>query len=278
MPAPLGLVEPHAPLLRLPPEGQLLYKVMTAENLQRSIKGGYLHFNRVDSYTDLSNGDPHDGEQPPSDRFGNEEWQFAKAPDFTGADYYDRCRARTYACCFSLENSEYIWDNYGEGGAAGKVGVIFDFSKLRAAINRGLQSGNAALLYNGIKCHQIFSVNYGIVDYVDWSRHQANEKRLRNPILYTYLKDRDRYAEEKELRVSLSAIGVGHFALNDGSPIDFPACLQLSFDFVAACRDGTIQKVLHGDDCDLDHLHAGLRAVGAEVQDGAPVGSGSRGR
>ena len=72
VPAPLGHIEPHAPLLRLPPEGQLLYKVMTAENLLRSIKGGYLHFNRVDSYTDLSNGDPHDGEQPPGDRSGHE--------------------------------------------------------------------------------------------------------------------------------------------------------------------------------------------------------------
>jgi hypothetical protein len=157
MSAPLGLVEPHASLLCLPPEGQLLYKVMTVENLLRSIKGGYLHFNRVDSYTDPSNGDPHDGEQPPGDRSGNEISRFARAPDFTGADYCDRCRARTYACCFSLENSEYIWANYGKGGAKGSVGVVFDFAKLRATINRGLQPGNAALLYNGIKCRQIFS-------------------------------------------------------------------------------------------------------------------------
>jgi hypothetical protein len=63
VPAPLGVIEPHAPLLRLPPEGQLLYKIMTVENLLRSIEGGYLHFNRVDSYTDLLNGDPHDGQQ-----------------------------------------------------------------------------------------------------------------------------------------------------------------------------------------------------------------------
>jgi hypothetical protein len=121
MGTPLGHVEPHAPLLRLPPEGQLLYKVMTVENFLRSTKGGYLHFNRVDSYTDLSNGDPHDGEQPPGDRSGNEMSRFARAPDFTGADYYDRCRARTYACCFSLENTEYIWANYGKGGAKGSA-------------------------------------------------------------------------------------------------------------------------------------------------------------
>ena len=273
MPAPLGFVEPHAPLLRLPPEGQLLYKVMTAENLLRSIEGGYLHFNRVDSYTDLLNGDPHDGEQPPGDRSGNEMSRFARAPNFTGADYYDRCRARTYACCFSLENSEYIWANYGKGGAKGNVGVVFDFAKMRATINRGLQPGNAALFYSGIECRQIFSVNYGVIDYVDWSRHQANEERLPNPILYTYLKDRDRYAEERELRISLSAIGVGHFAQNDGSLIDFPPSLQLPFDFLAAFRDGTILQVLHGGDRDLDYLHAGLRALGGEIQEGAPAGS-----
>jgi hypothetical protein len=120
-------------------------------------------------------------------------------------------------------------------------------------------------------------VNYGVIDYVDWSRHQANEKRLQNPILYTYLKDRDRYAEEQELRISLSAIGMGHFALTDGSLIDFPASLQLPFDFMAACREGTIQQVLHGDDCDLDHLHAGLRALGAEVQNGTLAGAGPPG-
>ena len=40
------------------PEGQLLYKIMTIENLLRSIAGSYLHFNRVDAYNDL---DPNDG-------------------------------------------------------------------------------------------------------------------------------------------------------------------------------------------------------------------------
>lgn len=48
----LGGIEPHAGLLMQPPEDQLLYKVMTAENLLRSISGAYLHFSRVDSYSD----------------------------------------------------------------------------------------------------------------------------------------------------------------------------------------------------------------------------------
>jgi hypothetical protein len=51
---PFGLIEPHAGLLIAPPEGQSLYKMMTVENLLRSIAGSYLHFNRVDAYQDLT--------------------------------------------------------------------------------------------------------------------------------------------------------------------------------------------------------------------------------
>lgn len=257
-----GLVEPHAPLLRVPPEGQLLYKIMTVENLLRSIEGGYLHFNRVDSYSDLPNADNHDGEQLPSDQPGNEMSRFANASDFSGANYYDRCRARTYACCFSLENSDYIWTHYGKGSDKGKVGVVFDFAKLRAAINRTLQPGNAALLYNGIQCHQIFSVNYGVVDYVDWDTHQANREKIPNPIIYAYLKDQKQFSEEKELRASLSAIGMGHFVLADGSLMDFPPSLHLPFDFRSAFADGTVQKLLHAPEYDTSFLQEGLRKLG----------------
>ena len=68
IPAPLGGVEPHAPLLTIPPDGQLLYKIMSVENLLRSIVGNYLHFNRVDSYSDFPGADPHDGRQLPEDQ------------------------------------------------------------------------------------------------------------------------------------------------------------------------------------------------------------------
>ena len=68
IPVPLGGVEPHAPLLTIPPDGQLLYKIMSVENLLRSIVGNYLHFNRVDSYSDFPGADPHDGRQLPEDQ------------------------------------------------------------------------------------------------------------------------------------------------------------------------------------------------------------------
>jgi hypothetical protein len=145
-----------------------------------------------------------------------------------------------------LRNSDYIWTNYGNGSAKGNVGVVFDFAKLRSAINRVLEPGSAALLYNGIQCHQIFSVNYGIVDYVEWDTHQADDARLPNPIAYTYLKDRAQFSEEKELRISLSAIGTGRFVIPDGSLINFPTSLQLPFNFRSASPTGHFNRFSMG--------------------------------
>jgi hypothetical protein len=162
-----GSIEPHALLLNTPQDDQLLYKMMTVENLLRSIGGGYLHFNLVKSYKDFPGADPHDGRQLPQDEPGNAGMKFARSPDFSIADYYDQCRARTYACCFSLENSPFIWKNYANGSEKGKVCIVFDFGKLRARLNKSLEPGNAALEYRGIRCHQIFDVNYGIVEYVE---------------------------------------------------------------------------------------------------------------
>ncbi|MGH8615057.1 MAG: hypothetical protein ACREYF_24305 [Gammaproteobacteria bacterium] len=267
VPVPLGDVEPHAGLLRLPLDEQALYKITTVENLLRSIVGKYLHFNRVDSYPDFPGVDLNDGQQLPGDQPGNASARFQKAPEFSAADYYDQSRARTYACCFSLENSAHIWNTYGKDSAKGKACVVFSFRKLRARLNRTLQPGNAAVLYNGVECLQIFSVNYGIVEYVDWHAHRANAKFLPNPIEYTYLKDRQ-FSEEKELRVSLSALGMGHFALDDGAIMQFPLSLQLSFDFKAAMADGTIQQLLLSPDTDVDFLNGELQKLRIVAKEG----------
>lgn len=262
-PTPLWSVEPHAPLLNVPPDSQLLYKIISVENLLRSIIGNYLHFNRVDCYADFPGADPHDGRQFPKDHQGNANTRFEMAPDFSAANYYDQSRARTYACCFSLENSNYIWNNYANGSAKGKVCIVFGFGRLRATLNQTLQPGNAALEYSGNRCHQIFSVNYGIVEYVESATHQANTERLPNPIKYTYLKD-NTFSEEKELRISLSALGIGQFTLQDGSAMQFPSSLQLAFDFRSAIANQTIQQILcvpgSGSDLLQEELHK-LRIV-----------------
>lgn len=241
----------------MPPDGQLLYKMMTIENLLRSIIGAYLHFNRVDSYKDFPDADPHDGQQLPRDRDANSAARFPKDPNYSAADYYDQSRARTYACCFAMDNTRYIWNTYANGSEKGKVCIVFDFSKVRSMLNDTLKPGNSALEYRGIRCHQIFSVNYGVVEYVEWDRHQANAEHFPNPIRYTYLKHK-KFNEERELRVSLSTLGIGQFALGDGSTMEFPASLQMGFDFRAAIADATIQQILCAPDCDPGFLRAEL--------------------
>ena len=214
----------------------------------------------MDSYIDFPDADPHDGQQLPEDQQDNAMVRFATAPDFSVADYYDQSRARTYACCFSLENSNSLWNNYENRSVKGNVCIVFGFGKLRETLNQTLQPGNAALEYNGNRCHQIFSVNYGIVEYIEWDRYRENAARLPNPIQYTYLKSKE-FSEEKELRVSLSTPGIGQFALNDGSTMNFPISLQMAFDFRAAIADGTIQQVLSAPDCDSGFLYAELQKL-----------------
>jgi hypothetical protein len=263
--APLGYIEPHALLLKSPPEDQLLYKIVSVENLLRSIDDHYLHFNRVDSYRNFPGADARDGEQIPSDRPVNALSTFQMAPAFSVADYYDRCRARTYACCFSLENSDYIWANYATSARKGKIGLVFRFGSLRAMLNQACDPEKTLLAYNGLPCRNIFSLNYGVVEYVDFDTHSINTPHLPNPIQYVHLKSAALYANEKELRVTLSAPGMGDFVLNDGSYMALPGSLQVPFDFHAAFTNGVIAKLLCSPDSDRefirDELHKRRIAV-----------------
>lgn len=261
-PTPLGSVEPHASLLTVPSDGHLLYKILSVENLIRSFAGNYLHFSRVDSFGGFPGADLHDGQQLPKDQQINSRVRFEKDPDFSIANYYDQDRARTYAYCLSLEHSDFIWQNYANNGGKGKAGIVFEFGKLREMLNRTLQIGSAALEYNGNRCHQIFSVNYGIVEYVDWHTHQAHPERLPNPTQYVYMKDRRQFSEEREFRISLSAVGIGKFVMADGSIMQFPPHLQLSFDFRAAIANGTVRKILCAPDSACEFLKAELKKFG----------------
>ncbi|MCW0183375.1 MAG: hypothetical protein OJI70_16530 [Zavarzinia sp.] len=244
---PHGQIEPHAEILVQPKPGQRLFKIMKIEHLIKSIKYGYLHFNRVDSYADFPMADHHDGAELLLDRPGNQAIKFEKNPDFTLSKYYSQSRGRTYACCFSLENSQFIWENCGGGVGKDQVGLEFDFEKLKRRLNISLS--DAALMCENIQCHQIFSINYGEISYVDRENCCSNADRLPYPIEYAYFKD-NAYAPERELRVTLSAMGIGKFALADGREMGFPSNLQFEFDFREAISDGTIVQVWTGQATD----------------------------
>lgn len=260
-PAFKGVIEPHASALTIPPDDQLLYKVMTVENLLSSVGGNYLHFNRVDSYCDIQNADTKDGQQLPTDQPANAAVKFEKSPEFTLADFYDWSRARTYASCLSTLNSDYIWNNYGNGSAKGKVCVVFEFGKLRTMLNNALRHETMRMFYGENECTQIFSLNYGLIDYVDWDSHRTNESTFPNPIAYTYLKDNSCFSAEKEFRISLSTVGIGQFRLKDGSVINFPPFLQLGFDFDAANSNATIREILFISDAAEVNFKQGLSKI-----------------
>ena len=262
-PTPLGAIEPHAAMLTAPPADQMLFKVMKVEHLLASLDGSYLHFNRVDRYADFPGADANDGAQLHQDRPGNAGARFEKAPHFSAADYYDQARRRTYACCFSLENSPHIWSEYANGSERGKVCLVFRFGRLRARLNQTLDPTTAMLAYQGVPCRQFFSVNYGIVSYVDWANHQANDERLPNPVAYTYLKD-SRFSAERELRVSLAAPGIGKLVFG-GTEFDFPRSIPVAFDFRAAFADGTLERLELAPDGDRAFLEAELSRRGIAV-------------
>ena len=257
-------IEPHANLLTIPPLQQPLYKIMSAENLLRSVAERYLHFNRVDSYPDSPGADPNDGCQLPKDYFGNASSYLLSDPRLAAADVYHRSRARTYACCFSVENSDHIWSNYANQNRHGKVCVVFEFGKLRKTINEKFH----ALRYQGKRYDQIFSVNYGMVNYVECAAHQENGERLPNPITYTYIKDRREFSEDREFRISLSAEGIWRqFVLPDGTAVEFPPSMQLDFDFHAAIANGTIVEILRAPDTHTDVSKSELEKLGIVLND-----------
>lgn len=256
------LVEPHTGLLKTPADDQPLFKVMTVGNLLRSIDGSYLHFNRVDVYSDSPIADPHDGAQLPADFRGNEAARFAKAPGFSAADYYARCRSRTYACCFGLENNAHLWEHYGNGDERGKVWVELSFGKLRRMLNGAVASATGLLLEDGPIFPQVMDINHGLVAYVDRDSHRANGDRLPNPIAYSYLKDK-RFGEENELRITLSASGAyAAYGFADGRRLDFPPGLQMPFDFRRAMDGLAITRILFDPSRDLSAVLSDIEQRG----------------
>jgi hypothetical protein len=178
------------------------------------------------------------------DRVVNAGLTFERTTSYSDAEYSDSCRARTYACSFSLENIPLIWERYGLGDPVGMVGVVFNFGKLREMLNSiiGNEPGRSALMVGNVRCERVCYINHGLIGYVDARTVQMNKDVLPNPIIYSYLKDAAQFAGEKVLRVMLSTLGVGRFALADGSEIVFPPSMRLDFDFQAALGNGTIAR------------------------------------
>ncbi len=226
---------PNRNVLQLPPENTSLYKVISLENLTKSIKDQYLFFTRVDQYNDFPDSDEHDGEQTLNDREAHKNRNLQNS-DFTMEKFYDQNRKRTYACCFSLENSPHIWENYGGDDPKQKICLIFCLSKLKEYLNS--QLARTTIYIDTIEYHQIFNINYGVVSYVNWNNHTERRKYEPNPIQYTYIKD-EKFSNEKEFRITLSTIALGNF-----QGFKFPSSIGLEFDFHKAINSGVIRQFI----------------------------------
>ena len=129
-----GSIEPHAGMLNIPEPGQLLYKIMRPEDLIRSMALGYLHFNRVDRIATSTARMRTTANSCPVTSQATPLRNSRRPAHFSAADYYALSRSRTYACCFSLDNSAHIWREYANRSPNGKVGLEFEFGKLRARL------------------------------------------------------------------------------------------------------------------------------------------------
>lgn len=230
-------------LLSQPDNNQLLYKFIKWQNFYSSVVGGYLYFNRVDLYDDFTNSDQSDGEQLPLDRINNEKITFIKDPSYSLSKLNDDSRSKTYACCFSLECTDYMWEKYGNNGQD-SLCLVFNFGKLRQILNETFNS--SAVIDSNSICSQIFSITYGNIEYVDRERHKSKHP---NNIYNTYYKS-DLFKEEREFRIALST-PIGKYMIGERELI-FPKSTHFLFNFQKAFEDETIESIItYNNDHDI---------------------------
>jgi hypothetical protein len=153
---------------------------------------------------------------------------FDKSPDYSLGDYYNACREKTYVCCFSTENTDHIWKEYG-GCDSNAVCVVFE----RGVLTDYLDTiyADSKLFINGINCKNFISLNYGIINYGNIKNDSLADAHFQNPIKNTHFKD-SQYREDNEFRISLSHMHPSKkYALPDGKEFTFPEELFFPFDW-----------------------------------------------
>jgi hypothetical protein len=247
----------------------LIYKVVSFKNFIKMLEENHLHFNRVDNYTD----DKNDAAQPEQEKLLNQKIYFEKDPNFSLENYYKECRKRSYACCFSLEIPKVNqWKEYGGEEPEKAICLVMNFGKLKSLldetfincgllINNGIILNNHAAGKNILHLHldaqnnvikkyradnivEIFHLNYGMVNYGDFVNDIISPEVRPNPIEYLYFKDSS-YKEKdgQELRISLSAIGMGKFQIQNGQLFDFPKSIPFDFNLNQALSCGAISHI-----------------------------------
>jgi len=229
------LIQAHKCFLNEPISGTTLYKIIKHENFLDMLDKGYLYFHRVDQYAD----DKRDSDQTDKDKVLSRESKFEKKPSFTLEDYYAQARQRSYACCFTTEETDHIWQHYA-GNDNKACCLVLDCDALIRFLNR---TYSQSYMYGvSFKCKPFLFLNYGLVAYGDLLNDELAKPEAPNPIEYLYFKG-EAYSKEKEFRITLSAFGVGNFRLPDKTLLEFPASLRLDFNFREALNHGVIKQL-----------------------------------
>jgi hypothetical protein len=225
---------PHLADLKQPPDNTLLYKIIKPEHILDMLNQKYLYFNRVDTYND----DKNDSKQTMQAASINKTKTFIHAPDFSVHDFFEQARKRSYACCFSTINSDYIWDNYANNDP-NSICIVINYTKLIKFFEERLSSA----IIKDQKEREIhglpFCLNCGLIQYIDYVKDTIYRN---NQIKYTYIKD-NFYSKENEFRLSLSGRTTGKY-LSNGQEFCFPKSILLDFDYNLAIRQGVIVRFL----------------------------------
>lgn len=248
----LHIIEPYSELLTVPPPDQLLYRITPTKHFIQSVQEKYLHFRRVDGFSS----DIHDSRLMPSDKRISDTIFFENDREHPLSNSYHISRSQTYACCFSLENTDHNWKHFGSNSQEGSVCLVFHFQKLRDFLNTFMVkvTENNGLLIGNTQYHQIFSINYGCIKYEDELSHSEFKQGGPPPIKYSYLKD-TRFSDEKEFRITLSPVLPYKYTIDD-EEISFGDNLRLSFDYATAWRLGVIKNIIVSEDIDYDFLRS----------------------
>ena len=153
-------------------------------------------------------------------------------------------RKRSYACCFTLEQSKSLLYEYTKINVNDKksIGICLEFDgiNLENYLSEIFRKLLFAVCENQVQ--NIFHLNFGLIKYGDIKADLFCKKFLRNPVFYLYLKDMV-FKNEKEYRVSLFSIGINwKEILGLDLEIEFPNYIHMPFDFNHAIKKNIITR------------------------------------
>ncbi|MBX9586230.1 MAG: hypothetical protein K2X50_03125 [Gammaproteobacteria bacterium] len=178
-----------------PSPDTLLYKIVKFDYFIDMCQKQYLFFKNVTQYE----GNPKDSQMPKRERLLREAVRFENNPDVSLYDFDEPNRNNTYACCFSLNESRYIWKAYA-ADLKRDLCLVFHYDNLKKYF---IENYNISHFIGGSKLNtNNFLINICKVQYVDEQSTLTNtyHKNLCEYACYQY----NKHLPDDEVRLFLS--------------------------------------------------------------------------